>query len=428
MTTPNEKKNETAIDYELEITRTKPDYTIFKPTLNNDTGNEHVLVFDAPDGSLMVVWTQSSYEGAGDHRIVLSRSKDNGKNWSQPVRIAGPSQKGQCNQTSWGFPLVSKSGRIYVLYNQYQGIADFHHQVTGTMDAIFTDDLGKSWSNPQTIPMKRSPYDHPNPKYPSNWIVWQKPERLSKGKYFTGFTRWVSPEVRTPPHYHNTWSQDSVTEFMRFENIDDDPEPRDIEITNSAWGEKALRVGHYTNPLLSVAQEPSIVKLPDDRLFCVMRTMTGYIWYSVSSDQGLNWCNPRPLLRKDFGKVILQPICCCPIYTLSDGRFILLHHDRLNETKPEDSQTNRRPAYIALGEFRPNAEQPIWFSNSKQLMDNDNVPLGPLNRVDLGVYSSFTNRNSEDVLWHPDRKFFVLGKKITPEFLKDLKVTQTKHT
>jgi hypothetical protein len=61
-------------------------------------------------------------------------------------------------------------------------------------------------------------------------------------------------------------------------------------------------------------------------------------------------------------------------------------------------------------------------------MDNDNVPLGPLNRVDLGVYSSFTNRNSEDVLWHPDRKFFVLGKKITPEFLKDLKVTQTKHT
>ena len=35
---------------------------------------------------------------------------------------------------SWGFPLVSKSGRIYVLWNQYQGIDDVVHQHTGTMD------------------------------------------------------------------------------------------------------------------------------------------------------------------------------------------------------------------------------------------------------------------------------------------------------
>jgi hypothetical protein len=212
-------------------------------------------------------------------------------------------------------------------------------------------------------------------------------------------------------------------EFMRFENIDDDPEPADVQVTYTP-GERALRVGHYTNPLLSVAQEPSLVRLPDQRLFCTMRTVTGAIWYSLSADDGRTWCNPRVLLRKDHGLPILQPICCCPIYQLSDGRYILLHHDRLEGTKPEESKVNRRPAYIALGEYRPHAEQPIWFSRSKMLMDNDGVGLGPLKRVDIGVYTSMTNRNGNDVLWHPDRKFFLLGKRIATDWLSDLTVPE----
>jgi len=40
----------------------------------------------------------------------------------------------------------------------------------------------------------------------------------------------------------------------------------------------------------------------------------------------------------------------------------------------------------------------------------------------IGVYTSFTTRKGDNVLWHPERKFFLLGKKITPEFLADLKV------
>jgi hypothetical protein len=45
---------------------TKPDYVVFVPAVTDsavsDTGNEHFLVFDGPDGSLMAVWTQSSVE------------------------------------------------------------------------------------------------------------------------------------------------------------------------------------------------------------------------------------------------------------------------------------------------------------------------------------------------------------------------------
>ncbi|MHC5540028.1 hypothetical protein ACYOEI_17555, partial [Singulisphaera rosea] len=47
---------------------TKPDFVVFVPTVERDkvadTGNEHFLVFDGPDGSLMAVWTQSSVENS----------------------------------------------------------------------------------------------------------------------------------------------------------------------------------------------------------------------------------------------------------------------------------------------------------------------------------------------------------------------------
>lgn len=417
------------VDLKKELQRSKPNYVVYKPRSvdgsTHDTGNEHFLVFDGPDGSLIAVWTQSTYEGAGDHRIVFSRSDDEGVTWTPPICITGPAGLGQGYMASWGFPLVSKTGRIYVIYNQYQGIDDVVHQLTGTMDCVYSVDMGKTWSSPATIPMKRSPYDHPDPNVPSNWIVWQLPIRDLQERWFTGFTRWVSTAVRTPPHNKSWTAWESVVEFMRFENIDDNPRPEDIHITYSAWGPDSLRVPHYSNPMLSIAQEPSLVKLPDERLFCVMRTMTGYIWYSLSEDDGMTWSNPAPLLRRDHGLPILQPLCCCPIYELSEGRYILLHHNndgRFEGSTPEETRRNRRPAFLALGEFRPDAEQPIWFSESKQFMDTQGIGIGPLRRTEIGVYPSFTRRNDNYVLWHPDRKFFLVGKRITSEWLSSLKV------
>src|SRR5580765_2184119 len=105
---------------ELRVTR--PDYVVFTPQLESDrvtdTGNEHFLVFDGPDRSLMAIWTQSTHEGERDHHIVFSKSRNEGKTWSKPVIIAGLARGGMGPMASWAFPLVSKSGRIYVIYDQ----------------------------------------------------------------------------------------------------------------------------------------------------------------------------------------------------------------------------------------------------------------------------------------------------------------------
>lgn len=414
-------------DIERELARSQPDFVVYVPTGANDTGNEHFLVRDAPDGALMAVWTQSSYEGGGDHRIMFARSEDGGRTWTAPARIAGSAgPDDDALMASWGFPITSASGRIYVLWNQYQGIDDVVDQHTGTMDCRYSDDLGDTWSQPQTVPMPRSAYDHPDPSVPSNWIVWQLPIRDLQGRWFTGFSRWVSKAVRTEPPSGSWTAGETVIQFMRFLNVDDDPEPAELQIEWSP-DDEALRVPHYDCPALSIAQEPSLVRLPDDRLLCTMRTMSGYIWHSVSDDDGQSWCSPRPLLRRDHGLPIEEPLCCCPIYRLADGRYVLLHHNNdghFEGSAREETGRNRRPAFIALGEYRKGADQPIWFSESRQLMDNDGVGVGPLQRIDIGVYPSFTTRGGENVLWHPDRKFFLVGKRISDEFLDGLTVPE----
>jgi len=153
------------------------------------------------------------------------------------------------------------------------------------------------------------------------------------------------------------------------------------------------------------------------------------IWYSVSADDGATWCNTRPLLFKDHGLPLLQPVSCSPIYQLADGRYVLIYHNHRGyfDRHPEASHSPRNPAYIALGEFRPKADQPLWFSQPKLFMDTEgyDVEGKPGSEVtNVGVYPSFTTRKGNNVLWHPDRKVFLVGKKVTAEFLKDLKAPE----
>jgi len=418
------------IKSELKVTR--PDFIVFVPRVTGtgvtDTGNEHFLVFDGPDGSLMAVWTQSSAESQPDQHITFARSTDEGRTWSTPRIIAGPPKVGEGRMASWGYPLVSKTGRIYVLYSQHIGRFDtfFHH--TGWLEGITSDDNGQTWSQPQRVAVARSINDNPETNMPPNMLCWQKPLRLGKdGKYFAGFTRWTSFAVRKNPT--PSWiSADARVEFMRFDNLDLNPEVKDLQISWFAANEKALAVSFPGHPEVSACQEPSIVKLPDGRLFCVMRTAAGGPFWSVSPDAGETWTAPRPLLRKDGGEPLQHPLSPCPIYdvggnTAGSGRYVLFIHNNDGHYQgygPADTGFNRRPVYLVRGHFQPGADQPVWFDGPKLFMDHNGVSLGKPGtpgRLDLALYSSFTVRQGKPVLWYPDRKFFLLGRRIPEERL-----------
>jgi hypothetical protein len=412
---------------------TKPDYVVFVPEVTetgvNDTGNEHFLVTDGPDGSLIAVWTQSSAEAQPDQHIAFARSVDEGVTWSKPAIIAGPRKPGDGPIASWGYPLVSQSGRIYVLYSQHVGRTDGFVHHTGWLDGIFSDDLGRTWSAPQRIPVARSIYDSPDATMPPNMLCWQKPLRLGRdGKYFAGFTRWTSFHVTKNPT--KSWiSADSRVEFMRFENVDAHPAVADLKITWFAANEKALAVPFPGHPQVSACQEPTVVKLPDGRLFCVMRTAAGSPFWSVSADGGETWTTPRRLLRKDGGEPLLQPLSPCPMYdvggnTAGSGRYVLFIHNHDGHYQgygPTDGGFHRRPIHLVAGRFQAGADQPVWFDEPRFFMDHDGVSLGKpgtKGRLDLALYASFTVRQGRAVLWYPERKFFLLGRVIGPEWFE----------
>ena len=419
-----------------ELRVTKPDFVVFVPEIKlgavSDTGNEHFLVFDGPDGSLMAVWTQSSVENSSpempaDQHIAFAGSADEGVTWSKPRIIAGPRKAGDGPMASWAYPLVSKSGRIYVLYSQHIGKFDtfFHH--TGWLHGIYSDDNGRTWSKPQEVPVARSIHDNPDASMPPNMLCWQKPLRLGKGgTYLAGFTRWTSHAVRKNP-IQDWRAADARVEFMRFENVDDRPEPRDLVIRWFAADDRALAVPFPGHPEVSACQEPSIVKLPDGRLFVVMRTASGSPFWSVSGDAGETWAPPRRLLRKDGGEPLLHPLSPCPIYdvggnTAGSGRYALFIHNHDGHYKgygPKDSSYHRRPVYLVPGAFKAGADQPVWFDEPKFFMDHQGVGLGKpgtAGRMDLALYSSFTVRDGRAVLWYPERKFFLLGRIIGDEW------------
>ena len=418
------------MDIEAELRKTQPDYVVYRPKSldgsTHDTGNEHFLVFDGPDGSLMAVWTQSTAEGRPDQRIVFSRSDDEGRTWADPMLVAGPKPPEGGGMASWGFPLVSHSGRIYAVYSKHIGVNDIFGHTTGLMAGKYSDDAGKSWSGEQVIPMRRSKWDHPDTSIPSNWIVWQKPLRLSEGKYIAGFTRWVSGAVRHEPPRDHWTAAESVVEFMRFENLDDNPEPKDLVISWHAADDDALRVGFPGHPEVSVVQEPSIVRLPDGALFTAMRSPQGNPYWSQSKDAGRTWSRPEVIHQYDGGPAFLHPCSPCPIYDMGDGRYLFLHHNHdgnFEQWTQWDTTWHRRPIYGAVGVFADGAAQPIRFSKPKLLMDNGGTALGAGGgRADMAMYASVTIRSGVRVLWYPERKYFLLGKRITDEWLDDVEM------
>lgn len=412
---------------------TKPNYIVFVPEVTDtavtDTGNEHFLVTEGPRDSLIAVWTQSSAEAQPDQHIAFARSLDHGATWTRPQIIAGPRKPGDGPIASWGYPLVSTSGRIYVLYSQHVGRTDGFVHHTGWLDGIYTDDLGATWSAPQRINVPRSLHDSPDATMPPNMLCWQKPVRLGAGgKYFAGFTRWTSFHVTKNPT--KSWiSADSRVEFMRFENVDAHPAVADLAISWFAANDRALSVPFPGHPAISVCQEPSLVRLPDGRLFCVMRTAAGSPFWSVSADGGETWTAPRRLLRKDGGEPLLHPLSPCPIYdvggnTAGSGRYALFIHNHDGHYQgygPTETGFHRRPIHLVVGRFRAGADQPVWFDEPRFFMDHDGVSLGKpgtAGRLDLALYGSSTTRAGRTTLWYPDRKFFLLGRTLDPEWFR----------
>ncbi len=209
-------------------TRTEPDVVVYLPVQppHAAEANDHVLVDVTPGGELLAVWTMATRQDVSDYSVVCARSTDDGLTWTAPTAIAAPQKLGTyCN---CGWPVMSKSGRIYVFYNFAPGIGEGF--INAIMHCKYSDDDGHTWIDGGVdIPYRRSKFDHLDPRVLSRCIVWQKPIRDAKGRQIVPLTRSTAAYVK-PPSKDKSFLE-CRCEFIRYNNMDKGPDPKDVEMT-----------------------------------------------------------------------------------------------------------------------------------------------------------------------------------------------------
>jgi hypothetical protein len=425
----NPKINKASPD---EVKRTKPDFVIHDPTGGiprewTDPDffwlNEQILVLVTGEGDLLATWTSERLD-PHLHRIASSRSKDQGRTWSQPLYIDGAGV-GSGGTAAWQVPVLSPSGRIYLFYNYSpkSGAGSF----CGGFRCRTSDDGGATWSAPADLNFPRSPIDNPDTEHPSLWISISLPAFTKSGHALLGLTRWAENHD-VPCGASGIKERYSHIEFMRFENISKTPDAANVQLVPLNL-DNPITVPHESCPSASFAQEPYTVHLPDGRLFMTMRTNRGQAWYTVSTDEGETWSSPQPMRYKDGGASMLHPVSSCPVFALDSGEYMFLFNNNDGYVFGAESRwdvRNRRPAFVSRGQFRPEAEQPIWWSSPRLLIDNDAIPWGPdgRGRLEAAPYPSMTHGAEGNVIWYPDRKGFLVGKFFRNAWLSLLEVPQ----
>jgi hypothetical protein len=419
------------LPYADEWKRTRPDYMVFhpapdgRPRFHDDDFfvlNEETIPVQTKDGDLLMTWTAHG-PGCRFQRIAVARSADGGLTWTEPVIVAG--SKESSASAAWQVPIVAPSGRIYLFYCRYVPGPPWNW-MSGRMcymECRTTEDGGQSWDAAVRIPMKRRSIDHPDPEVPVAWIPWRQVEWDAQGRALLPFTRF--DHSKASGARPREWCQ---CECMRFANIEDSPDPAALEIE---WLPEAddppITVPSDTAGLYW-ANEPNVIPLPDGRLFMSVRTRRGQVWYTLSEDEGASFRSLEVMRYVDGGEPILQPSDNAPIYRLQDGRYILLYHNndgRSGGAEDVHDTRNRRPCYVSVGEFRPDAHQPLWWSAPKLFADIHDVGLDcglRLPRYECIDYCGFTEIEGRRVLWYPDRKHWIVGKIIPDEWLANLAV------
>ena len=312
--------------YSKDWRRTDPDLVLHLPTRvpEHPEHQDHVLVDYTPGGDLLAIWTLAYEPDARDYGVYFAHSTDHGHTWTEPAQIHEAGTAGQVS--SFGFPVITSSGRIYCYYNRSVGYGE--NALNAVLRCRYSDDDGHTWIDGGVdIEYRRTPIDHPDPTVPPMGIVWQKPIRDAKGRHVVALTRWAAQYITPKPYVPhmgdrpNGMFREFRCEFLRFDNIDDGPDPKDVQITWLPEDENLIQVPVSFEPQASdgytFCEEPGLVLLPDGRLFAEMRTANGELWYTVSDDaEALTW-RPTEILRfRDGGEPMLNPNSPSPMYRM----------------------------------------------------------------------------------------------------------------
>ena len=216
------------------------------------------------DGSLLWITTEPEAPYLSKSmwqisRLVARRSNDGGRTWQNPQVL---------QQGTKDYSLLShtvrqlKSGTVLHIFVRYSG----YDYETGTpeksLSEVFiqrSNDNGKTWSNAEKLPTGE--------RYQGDILSM---EQLRDGRIVYPFC-----------FLTNVKSQFAVSAMYSDDN-------------GKTWKRSisVLRTGG--GGFESGASEPTLVELPDGKLWMLIRAQTGFLWESFSSDRGHSWAPAQP--------------------------------------------------------------------------------------------------------------------------------------
>lgn len=301
--------------------------------------NESSCVVVLADGTWLVTWSQGSFEGAHDEKIVCARSRDLGRTWSDPQPVVASTPE---FRRSYGCPfVVPATGRVFLFLHEGRhaggGIAPNSPEVdAGRLGFLFSDDDGSTWSDVRSICLP----DRDISMFPDriHGHLNHPPQLMPDGRVVLPLSQYARPGSM-----RRDWQLVAgETALLWCENILTETDPDGLAFTLLPEGPRGIRadlLNHADNPavlrlaaafagypecLAFNAQEMTVVPLSDGRWVGACRTYLGSPGFTVSRDQGQTWSPVERLQYGPDGPPIDHPHTMCPLARLPDGRFILL--------------------------------------------------------------------------------------------------------
>ncbi len=211
----------------------------------------------------------------------LRESRDNGLSWSKPKVIIRGTKK--TSPLIWRL-IQLKSGKLFLI-GTHDGGEDLENQ-ENSLNSGFTmisEDGGENWSEPRDI------YGAERYLGPGLACAIQ----LGGGRIVFPFA-----------YYTGNSGHSNISAVFS----DDEGEIWQRSVSNIDIGGSGYESG---------AEEPSIVELPDGKLWLLIRSQSGFLWESFSQDQGVTW-EPAQPTRLPSGNAPAS------ILKLRDGRIVII--------------------------------------------------------------------------------------------------------
>ncbi|MFN0170979.1 MAG: sialidase family protein [Bryobacteraceae bacterium] len=230
----------------------------------------------------LLVWMSVRGDPHGFHDFLLVRSRDEGKNWGEPVLVSRLPDGGKP-----GFFFGHRDGRISCLF-----VYEWNSRQKGPKRA-FSSDGGRTWTRPEPLVVSGKPLH----EIPTDGDIgpYSPISRLSDGTLLQFF-------------YH--------VQTVKGGNVGSNAERRDRSlIIRSTDDGKTWTGPHYLDPSNFDSNETMGAERADGSLIAFSRTLRApFMWASVSRDGGLTWSRQTPsdctgecpyLLRHSSGVLLM---------------------------------------------------------------------------------------------------------------------------